>query len=350
MNTKYPAIDITEDDLRRIIYFITMKFRGDPLHRQGTSAKRDFLGGYIERWFNKVAEKVIFDELLRDKTYKAVSDYFIYANDTEKNAPDIIGLEKSSGEVVPFVKYNNGKWADVQGMPRVEVKVFRKDQMLTGVREPQMIDDYYAFIESDLEPDYLANIFEDEVFSDRYFKELEMSDKFIESDENTQIIPHLKADKTGRIGTMRLLGIYSRAELKEKTVVCGRGVSPYYFAGATNLETKSEPKADGVLKIENNGLVNYKYAGDIYLPFSIKGTEGDLQVIKKNKGSVYVKSDNELVVDGFRVGPGVVRIEFKKFERSSSWSENVVSKYIIENYGKDSTEELVGKFGEIASS
>ena len=107
-----------------------MKFRGDPLHMQGTSAKRDLIGGYIERWFNKIAETVIFDDLLKGKNYQVVSDYYLYGNDSDKNAPDILGLKTSSGKNIPFSRYNNGTWTPVEGMPKVEVKVVRQDQAL----------------------------------------------------------------------------------------------------------------------------------------------------------------------------------------------------------------------------
>ena len=102
--SKYTKVEITKDDLRKIVYFILMKFRGDPVHLQGTSAKRDLIGGYIERWFNKVAETIIFDKLLEKKNYDVVSDYFIYANDSEKNAPDILGLRSNRDPALPNLR------------------------------------------------------------------------------------------------------------------------------------------------------------------------------------------------------------------------------------------------------
>lgn len=352
VQTKHPAIPITEDDLKKIIYFILIKFRGDSLHMQGTSAKRDLVGGYIERWFNKIAESVIFDELLKNKSYKVVPDYFVYSNDSEKNAPDIIGLDTSEGETIPFVKYKNGTWVNVPKMPRVEVKVVRQDQVLLGVREPQMIDDYYVFIESDLEPDYLTAIFEDSVFDDKYFKELEMSRDFIESDDDNQIIPHLKMEPSNSIGTMRLVGIYTKDELRKNTAMCKRGVSPYYFSEAVNIERVIGAKNGEPIKVGKDGKVHY--AGidkSIYLPFSIDGAEGkELKVLKRNKGSVYIEAENDLFIDGNKVSSGLVKISFKRFERSSSWDENIASKVMLEKYGEDATEELVGIFDKIVGT
>lgn len=107
-----------------------MKFRSDPLHLQGTSAKRDFIGGYIERWVNKIAETAIFDDLLKDKKYKVLPDYFVYGNDSEKNAPDILALEKNDGSIIPFTKYKDGKWITAKDMPKKKSKFLEKTRLL----------------------------------------------------------------------------------------------------------------------------------------------------------------------------------------------------------------------------
>ena len=345
---KYPEINITKDDLRKIIYFILMKFRGDPVHRQGTSAKRDLIGGYIERWFNKIAETVIFDELLKSKKYKVVSDYFIYANDSEKNAPDILGLNNK--KVIPFVKYVNGSWKSVSGMPRIEVKVVRKDQALLGVREPQMIDDYYAFIESDLDGDYLTAVFDQKVFDKKYFDELKMSEEFIESDIDSQIIKHLEVSPTERIGTMRLIGIYTQKELRDNSVLCQKDVSPYYFGEASNKSPASKSRLNEKLILDKKGRFTYKYDESyVCLPVSIDNPKNArLTVIKKNKGSIYLNSTEDITIGGFSLNKGDIVVEFKKFDRSSKWDENIMLKQTLEKYGDDSTKELVKLFDKIA--
>ncbi|MCX6712271.1 MAG: hypothetical protein NT041_01100 [Candidatus Vogelbacteria bacterium] len=347
--SKYSEIKLTKDELRKIIYFILMKFRGDPLHHQGTSAKRDLIGGYIERWFNKIAESVIFDKLLEGKSYKAVSDYFIYANDSDKNAPDIIGLDKN-GIKIPFVKYCDGTWKNVPNMPRVEVKVVRKDQSLVSVREPQMIDDYYAFIESDLEGDYLTAIFEEETFGDKYFKQLVLGQEFIESDKDNQIIPHAKVTKTKTIGTMRLIGIYTKEELKRNSVMCGKKVSPYYLGGVSNTNLKSKTRLNEKLVCDKDGRFTYKYDNSyISLPISINADgKAKITIIKKNKGSIYLHSNKAISIAGVELKEGDIKIDYKKFERSSGWEEHIVLKGDLEKYGKDSTTELVKIFDRLA--
>lgn len=343
----YPLVNITKDDLRKIVYFILMKFNGDPLHRQGTSAKRDLIGGYIERWFNKIAETIIFDELLKNKDYKVVSDYFIYANDSEKNAPDILGLENDI--IVPFVRYNNGSWESETGMPRIEVKVVRKDQSLVGVREPQMIDDYYAFIESDLSPDYLTALFEKETFNNKFFNELKMSEEFIKNDVDRQIIQHTKLFQNEYIGSMRLIGIYTKDEIRNNSVLCDRGTSPYYFSGAINKSPLTRLRLNDQIKLDGKGRFVYQY-NDSYvcLPVSFDNpNRGSVVIIKKNKSSVYLHSSKSLTIGGMTVDAGDVMIEFKKFERSSSWDENILLKQTLEQYGNDSTDSLLDLFDNI---
>ncbi|WKZ26604.1 MAG: hypothetical protein QY304_00680 [Candidatus Paceibacterota bacterium] len=348
---KYPEIEITKDDLRKIVYFILMKFKGDPLHRQGTSAKRDLIGGYIERWFNKIAETVIFEKLLEDNKYKVISDYFIYANDSDKNAPDILGLQTSDGKTIPFVKYNNGTWTNIDGMPRIEVKVVRKDQALLGVREPQMIDDYYAFIESDLEGDYLTSLFEEETFADKYFEELKMSDEFIESDKDKQIIPHSTVSKTAKVGTMRLIGIYTKGEVQNNFTLCKKDVSPYYFAGAENKDPRGANLKEKMV-LDGNNRFTYTYdKGYVCLPFAIESeNKTEITILKKNKGSLYIHSTDDIRISGIPVQKGNIVINLNKFDRSSKWNENIALKYTLEKFGNDSTQDLVDLFDKISTN
>ncbi len=345
----YPEIEITKDDLKKIIYFILMKFKGDQLHRQGTSAKRDLIGGYIERWFNKIAETVIFDNLLNKKDYEAVSDYFIYSDD-KKNVPDILGLKKLK-KILPFVKYNNGTWDTISGMPRIEVKVFRKDQALVSIREPQMIDDYYVIIDSDLNGDYLTAIFRDEVFEDKFFNSLIVDDVFIESDIDNNMIEHMKVMPAKKIGTMRLIGIYTKKEFKDNSILCRKGVSPYYFGWASNKILASKLRLNEKLNLDKMGRFVYKYNSSyVCLPVAIDSPKNNkITVLKRNKGSVYINSLENISIGGIKLKAGDICVEFKKFDRSSKWDENVLLKQTLEKYGKDSTKDLIDLFDELVS-
>lgn len=345
---KYPLVKITKEDLKRIIYFILMKFRTDPLHMQGTSSKRDFLGGYIERWFNKAAETLIFDELLKDKNYNVVSDYFLYGNDSDKNAPDVLGLKTNDKKIIPFVQYNNGTWEQCGSMPRIEVKVIRKDQALLGIREPQMIDDYYVFVESNLEEDYLNVIFEDNIFNKKYLEELKNSSEFVKSDSDNQLIPHSLMSKNAEIGTMRLLGIYKKSEIRDKFVMCASGVKPYYFGCTTDDFHKKLDDKPVIEKIKiENGLCLYNYDNEVYLPFLVDCACDSIDVLIKNKGSFYFEAKENMTLCGNVIKPGYIKVEFKKFDRTSKWDENIALKSFIEDKGCDSTDELVAMFDKI---
>lgn len=346
---KYPDIIITKKDLIKIVYFILMKFKSDSLHRQGTSSKRDLIGGYIERWFNKVAETIIFDTLLKDKKYRVISDYFIYDNESDKNAPDILGL-RNDNEIIPFTEYNNDTWVRVNLMPKIEVKVVRNDQQLLGIREPQMNDDYYVFIESDLEGDYLTALFEDDIFNQQVFDELKMNNVFIKNDRARRIIEPVPVQKTSHIGTMRLIGIYTKEELLKYSVLCKKKVSPYYFDRVENKDFRS-PNCNEELILGEGNMYVYKFDESyIALPISIENPEkGKLTIKKKNKGSLYLNSTTKLIVNGTHVEKGSIAIYYKKFDRSSNWDENIVSKHILETYGQDSTLNLLSIFDELIS-
>lgn len=74
-------INITVDDLKKIVYFTLAKVEFNPYHHQGTVAKSDYIGGYIDRWVNKLSEHVIFNKfLLAEKEYKAINDYVAHKN------------------------------------------------------------------------------------------------------------------------------------------------------------------------------------------------------------------------------------------------------------------------------
>ncbi len=345
----YQEINITSDDLRKMIYFILMKFRADPLHRGGTSSKRDLIGAYIERWFNKTAETIILNKILENKKYKIMPDYFLYKNDSEKNAPDVLGLKKENGDIVPFSKYTNGTWKHVGKMPSIEVKVIRKDQVLIGVREPQMIDDYYLLVESNLNEDYLTAIFDESLFDPKFLSEISMSEIFVESDDNNQLIPHSLMKKTSKIGTMRLIGTYTKEEFKRLTVLCQRDVDPYYFSNAVSVSINVEEIKK--LSINSSGEVIYHNGIDeaLYIPFYITGKKiKNIVILKKNKGSLYIRSECDLNVNGILVSQGDIKIEFKKFERNSTWTENVGLKSTLKNFGKDSTEILIKTLDDLA--
>ena len=78
-NIKKIKVDLTDDFLKKAIYWIICKYDMDEFKREQSSSKRALLGGFIDRWMNKAPEFLIFNELLKDKDYSAVNDsFFLY--------------------------------------------------------------------------------------------------------------------------------------------------------------------------------------------------------------------------------------------------------------------------------
>ena len=346
--SKYPKIEITKEELIRTIYFILMKYGSDSLHMQGTSSKRDLVGGFIERWLNKLAETAIFDSLFKDKPYEAIPDYFLYNNESEKNAPDILGI-KDKNKTIPFVQYNDGRWETVGENPRIEVKALRKDQYLLGIRQPQMIDDFYVFVESDLSPDYLTMIFDDEVFSDKNLELLKVDPIFIKSDRNSSIISPIKPKKSEVVGSFRLVGTFTKEQILNNTVSCRPRVSPWYVKNVSNVTRVLRATEGERLDVTNNKFT-YRFNDLVYLPVAIEGNLEQTFLVKSNKGSFFLKTDTGLTINGVTLTPGFIKVEFSEFKRGSSWDENLAVKNSFEVFTKDSTNEMLEAFDNAYNS
>lgn len=339
---KYPEIEITKEELIRTVYFILMKYGSDSLHMQGTSSKRDLVGGFIERWLNKLAETAVFDNLLEGKPYNAVPDYFLYNNESKKNAPDIIGI-KNENETIPFVQYIDGQWETVAKRPRIEVKVLRKDQYLMSVRQPQMIDDFYVFVESNLSPDYLTIIFEEEVFDRKNLDLLKGDSVFIESDVNSNIIAPSEPKKADKVGTFRLMGTYTKEQLLQNTLSCKPKVSPGYVKSVSTISRVTRASEGEKINV-NNKRFDYSFNDLVYLPISIEGDTSNVTIIKKNKGSFYLRSPSPISINGEVPISGMIKVELSEFQRSSGWDENIAIKNSFEIFAKDSTQQMIDAF------
>src|SRR5699024_3906381 len=175
-------ITITRDDLLPLMYFIVSIYQQGKTHRQGISAKSDLIGGYIDRWINKLPENIIFNKILcADKNYKVINDYFIYGTElkSDKNAPDILGLKTKNG-IIKFAEFEDNTWNNCGGMPHIEVKTSKTNQKLVAVRETQLYDsNYYVFVESNFANDYLLSFFVEDYFNDEVLKSINMDTSFI---------------------------------------------------------------------------------------------------------------------------------------------------------------------------
>jgi len=339
-------------DLKKLIYWITLKFKEDEFHHQASSTKSDLIGGFFDRWFNRASEFIIFRELLKKKKYDIIIDNFLYGQDTKKNAPDIIGLkDKKNNILVKFALFNNGNWELVSDMPFIEVKTCRQKQKLIAVGDTQMDDKhYYILAESHVREDYLITLFEESVFDKKIFKELSMSNDFIKSDTDKQIISPSILEIKKDLGYFKLIGIFKGNEIKKNCILAGLNNSgipekPYYFNSVEKINEINH-------KCEENIFAGVFSYGVGYVPFSIlfNTKESKIVIVRKFKGNAIVKITGEVKLNNELIGDGYYKIIFKKFDRSSKKKEYIGDKSVFDNLAKDVSDELIKKFDKLVKS
>ena len=333
------------ENLRKLIYWITLKFKEDEFHHQASSAKSDLIGGFYDRWFNRAPEFLIFNKLLKDKNYDVVIDNFFYGQDTKKNAPDIIGLQDKKGNIiVKFASFKDGDWQSIKDRPMIEVKTFRVTQSLSAVGETQMDDEkYYVFVESNVRPDYLTALFEKSVFSQKIFNSLKTSKEFIESDSNNQIIIPKPLMVKKELGHFKLLGIFKGSEIKKYSLLVGIDFNgnpekPKYFSSVeeTNpVDNINEEVQEGAYSCSEDCIPFY---------IGLIDKKSKISLVKKLKSYIVLKIKGKVSVNGSEISDGYYRVNFKKFDRSSKKKEYVGDKHLFEYFAEDVTKQLIKNF------
>lgn len=175
------TIKIKKDDTLKSIYFI-IKLTQDYGHAMyGTLAGRsDLMGGIFDRWINVIPESIIFNlyifpPIANGKNVEVISDYYIYDPNIVGIAPDVIGI-RVDNKVIPFVQYNE-HWQDVENMPQIEIKTFKKNQKMVSLRNQGYDKKYLIMIESEFRIDYLLPFFEKSLLNDDIYNEMMMDDK-----------------------------------------------------------------------------------------------------------------------------------------------------------------------------
>ncbi|NMA32911.1 MAG: hypothetical protein GX944_03210 [Alphaproteobacteria bacterium] len=340
------SIDLGIDDLYKYLYFAVLKFEYDPLHRQGTSAKNDMLGGFVDRWINKFSEELVFNRILiPEKDYKVIVDFFIYNNEADKNAPDVLGLTTADNRVIRFAEFRDTTWIPVQNMPWIEVKTCKRSQAMFGIRDSQMDDDhYYIIAEADLIPNYLKAAFKDQVFKSSILDEIKMNDKFIASNPNTLILqPRKIRGHSGDIGSLELIGVFKGKDIKRYGNCCIQGQSPYYLRNIEQID-----------KLVRGAEYNYQFKLDKYNlygdPDHIKiriDNNKNILVKKVNKTTIYIETIGPAAINGTILEPNkYYKLVFAKFERNSSWIEYIAHKNTFDGL-QDRSEELIRIFDSL---
>lgn len=352
----HDTIDIRIKDIESLVYFILSMFEQEDVHRQGTSSKGDLLGGYIDRWINRISESVVFNNyLLLDKPYDAVNDFFVYSINSAKNAPDIIGIKDDDGRVVKFTEFNETKWESCEDMPFVEVKTFRKSQRMLSVREAQMDKDhYYIMVEADLRSNYLKALFKDRLFKNSIYKNLIMDGIFIKSNNGGYISQPAEIntfDSNEIIGTIKLLSIIKGEDFINLTDLCDEKETVYYVKDINEVSSIRGGSLNKPLKKLLDYDKSSKLCSGIWNSLkliSIHVEKAENIIVKKiNKNSIYIETLGICTLDGIKLKKGkFYKIEFVEFQRSSNWREYIAHKNTFCS-NIDRTNELIDEFDRL---
>lgn len=348
------TIKIKKDDTLKSIYFI-IKLTQDYGHAMyGTLAGRsDLMGGIFDRWINVIPESIIFNQYIfppiaNGKNVEVISDYYIYDPTVVGIAPDVIGI-RVDNKVIPFVQYNE-HWQDVENMPQIEIKTFKKNQKMVSLRNQGYDKKYLIMIESEFRIDYLLPFFEKTLLNDDIYNEMMMDDKhFIISNSNHKVHQMTPIDNTSdELGEIRLLTITRSDEFMKVATHCEGRVSVQWlssleeYTGNKIKDYINEPLSK-YCNLTEYGL--YRFNKNWYdgvdeddIPYrNIKNKSGtihhqklrtldfssssinDIIVLKKNKNCIYVKAIADVQLNEIQLNKDKkYKLSYSLLERDSN--------------------------------
>lgn len=332
---KRVKIDVTKEDIKPLLYFIISMFQQETIHRQGTSSKSDLIGGFIDRWINKIPEDLIFRKhLLLNKNYSVINDYFVYGMKSKKNAPDILGLQIDN-QIIKFTEYDTNEWVQIEGMPHIEIKTFRKNQRLVSVRDTQLEDDnYYIFVESNFDNDYLIHLFDEQYIERETLDKITMSNQFIKNNSQQILIqpPEILIDNKESIGTLEIITIVKGSEFKKRATLCEEADNVFYLK---HIGEVTSVRGEFETPKKFNEIFQYNSETDMYeaewesskvIPIYAQNVN-ELEILKINKKNFYCKSSKEFRLYNYNLKAGVIyKVELEIFQRNSGWNEYVALK------------------------
>ena len=340
-NSEKLQVNLTEDILKKTCYWIIFKFLIDPYHKQQNSSRADLIGGFIDRWLNRIPETLIFDKLLEEngmENVHVINDTFLYTDSISKNAPDILGLYKEDENhnkiYYPFVKFDNGKWYIEEEInpPFLEMKTFRKSHSLVTIPENQFEKDhYYAIVESDINDIYLISLFDENFISENYYNEIfnnpQLYEEFVNYDNGKQLkfpkdyvsdnydrdilTPNeFLKDELGRLGTYKLLGIYKGSTISKFSIIAGTRNKikdePLYLS-------KVEPYYDPIKKYFNESFHEWEYFTQIKcIPVFINPLNSKITIVNETlENALYVYIDGKAKINNKKRSNGYFKLEFE---------------------------------------
>ena len=350
MNTdSFEEILIDEKSMREMFYWCFLKFKLDPVSRQGRGGVEDKIGAFIDRFSNNCVNWLIFRHLFNGKGYTADADFFLYRYKSAKKSPDIIGIKKDNGQTIPFCFFNKSIWemADDK-MPFIEVKGLRKSQALAHLGSPQFNENnYFCYVETDFDEHYLLTAFKDDILS--FADSMKMDPAYIKDNSSGVLISPPELEMPKSIGTIRLLGIYKGSEIKTHFTECASGVNPWYLVSIEEASSEDISKHTEFLSQKTTDG-RYEYKCDVtnkFLPFYVDKNE--LVISKKNFLSyIVIKIKEKTLINHYSLEPGIYKVNFKKFSRSSKETEYLNYKSMLDHKfkgfqrsPKDSTGDLI---------
>ena len=357
MNIK-EKITISVNDLKELLYFSLLKFNEDTLHRSGNSSKRDAFGGYLERWLNRIVETKIFNHLLKkfDKDYKICPDNYIYVQGHEKNAPDILGLQRND-KIFNFGYFENNSWIQKSNFPSIEIKAIRDSQSLLAVRDTQN-SDYYCFVEVAFRNDYITSFFSRDYFSkDTYEKIISKMNPniFLQGNQNDKIILNPEyINFSSEVGTIKLIGIFNNNTFKKYSRLVKSDCSPMYLESVEINPPRIQSEGDIVFSRDifnnTNNSINKNYKNETYLPVIVNNPSNYNLISDKFKSSTYFKiNSNDNIFENEVSANDKIKLKYKEFQRTSKWNEYLGLKKDFSNKVPDCTEELINRFDKIVA-
>lgn len=365
LEKKEIKFSVSKEMIAKGAYWILMKFNADKFHRALDSAKRDKFGGYLERWLNKVFEKPFFDNFLSeyDKKYSVIYDDLIYKDHKLKTAPDVLGL-KINEKIIPFGKYKD-RWEQFPKMPKIEIKSFRKDHYVATTNATQTAD-YYIFLETDLDDDYLKSIFSTDFYDEKNFKEILENWKDLEQlfEDNSNVLMEIdKPVKELNNFSVELLSIMTHKDwvelskiakgaVKESNRIKEQPEKPLYFKSIERNDNPSHHSRKNPLG--KNNLLNFsfdnntiKYLMPVFESVDANNTKNGLiaNFTGSSKSTIYFEIDRHFKLNGEIFDPGKYKMTFVIFDRSAGFNEHCALKNSVKHF--DSRGILLENFDKI---
>lgn len=322
---------LSEDFLMEACYWIINKYRVDGYHTQQNSSRGDLIGGFIDRWINRIPETLIFNALFErewgdknDEKITVVNDTFLYTNSESKTAPDILGLKKDS-KYYPFVKFNDGYW-DSQGVdfPFVEMKTFRDTQHLITIPKNQFdLNHFYAIVESKINQNYLLSLFSTDFFEKDFNTNENLIEEFKISDRGNQLKNIQKIKKVNDLGFYELLGIYKGSILDYYSIVAGskdgKPDKPRYLS---NIEVYAYDDKESIKSKEKFSYFSKTQCIPVFFEVN---EPSEAKIIAMGKEFIIIKVFGQIKINGEDKDTGVYKLNFREEIR------NPIRYYILKN-------------------